>query len=472
MATGEDSKPSAPKTAHDKSMDQRVDQYHREMIHRVKLALTDVDGVLRGKYVDLEKFASIADGYGGFCDCVFGWDVEDELYDNATYTGWHTAYPDALYRLDLSTERRLPDEEVPFFIGEFVDADGKTLHPICPRSLLRRVIAMAESMGYGARIAAEYEFFIFDETPHTLREKGFRDLKPLSPGMFGYSVLRNSGLSDLFNGLMDYCIAIDVPLEGLHCETGPGVWEAAIRHDNALAAADKASLFKTFAKVYFQKRELVATFMAKWSMDYPGQSGHIHQSLYDRRTGRSVFHDDAGRGSMSKVMEHYVAGLQKYMRPFLVMGAPTVNSYTRLVKGAWAPTTASWGLENRTCALRVIPGSPKTQRVEYRIGAADANPYLVIAANLAAGLLGIREKLTLGDPLVGNAYEQEDKLGAELRLPSNLRDSTRNFAASKEAAEVFGDAFVEHFVASREWEVRRYEQAVTDWQLRRYFEIV
>ncbi|MCA9773240.1 MAG: glutamine synthetase [Myxococcales bacterium] len=450
----------------------RIEQYQRETIHRVKLAITDVDGVLRGKYVDLHKFASIAQSHGGFCDCVFGWDIEDQLYDNASFTGWHTAYPDALYKLDADTERRLPDENVPFFIGEFVDSDGHGLHPVCPRSLLRRVLGFAESMGYGAIMAAEYEFFIFDETPHSIREKGYRGLRPLTPGMFGYSVLRNSRHSDLFNGLMDYCLALEIPLEGLHCETGPGVWEAAIRHDDALKAADKASLFKTFSKVFFQKQGLLATFMAKWSMEYPGQSGHIHQSLYDRKTGAALFYDVNGRAMMSKLMESYVAGLQKYLRPFLALCAPTINAYTRLVPGAWAPTTATWGVENRTCALRVIGGSEKAQRVEFRVGSADANPYLAMAANLAAGLLGVREKLTLGDPVVGNAYEVEDRVPPAHRLPSNLRDSVRDLAESREAREAFGADFVEHFVATREWEVRQYEKAVTDWQLRRYFEIV
>lgn len=451
----------------------RLARYEKEGVTRVKLALTDIDGVLRGKYIALEKFASVAASRGGFCDCVLGWDLEDQLYDNAEFTGWHTAYPDAHFGLDLATERRLPDEGgLPFFLGEFVTADGKDLHPICPRSLLKRVLAKAASMGYAATMAAEYEFFLFEETPHSVREKDYRNLRPLSPGMFGYSVIRNSAHSELFNAFMEYCEAMDFGLEGLHCETGPGVWEAAIRHDDALRAADKAVLFKTFAKVFFQKRGLLATFMAKWSEKYPGQSGHIHQSLRDLRTGKSVFYAPKGRAGMSRVMEHYVAGLQRYMKPFLCMAASTVNAYTRLVPGAWAPTTASWGVENRTTALRVIPGSDKSQRVEFRLGAADANPYLVCAANLAAGLLGVERRLELADPVQGNAYEVEPMLPPELKLPSNLRDSVRNFEASEEAAQCFGEAFVRHFVASRDWEVRQYEKAVTDWQLRRYFEIV
>ncbi|MCB1693113.1 MAG: glutamine synthetase [Pseudomonadales bacterium] len=452
---------------------EKVARYKEEGISRVKLGLADIDGVLRGKYISLDKFEAIAGSTSGFCDCVLGWDVDDQLYDNATYTGWHTAFPDALYRLDLTSERRLADEGgMPYFIGEFVADDGASPHPICPRQRLKQTLALLAEAGFAARMSFEYEFFVFDETPHSIREKNYQNLVPLSPGNFGYSVLRTNALSDLFNEFMDHCDALDLPLEGLHCETGPGVWEAAIAVDDALAAADKAALFKTFTKSFFQRQGMVATFMAKWSMDYPGQSGHCHQSLIDLGTGKNAFFDPDGNQGMSAIQAHYVAGLQKYLRPFLAMTAPTINSYTRLVKGAWAPTAATWGFENRTTALRVIRGSEKSQRVEFRLGSADANPYLVACANLASGLLGIQGRLELGSPVVGNAYAIQDELPGEWQLPGNLRDATRAFSASREAREVFGDTFVDHFVASREWEVREYERHVNDWQLRRYFEVI
>lgn len=447
--------------------------WKKEGISRVKLALTDIDGVMRGKYLSLDKFASVAKDGGAFCDCVLGWDSNDKLYDNVRFTGWHTAFPDAHYRLDLASERRLSDEGgIPFFLGEFTDLAGTGRHPLCPRALLQKVLEQAKGMGFGAKIGFEYEFFVFDETPHTIREKGYRNLKPFTPGNFGYSTIRNSVESDIYNGLMDYATSLGCPIEGLHCETGPGVMEAALSADEALRAADNAAIFKTFAKVFFQKRGKLATFMAKWSLDYPGQSGHMHQSLFDLKTGESVMFKPGGREGMSPLMESYVAGMQKFLKPFLCMFAPTVNSYTRLVKGAWAPTTATWGVENRTTALRVIPGSRKSQRVEFRLGAADGNPYLVAAACIASGLLGIEKKLKLGDPVKGSAYAVQDNLPDDLQLPGNLRDSLRNLRASKEAVQVFGKDFVEHFADSREWEVREHEKAITDWQLGRYFEII
>lgn len=462
-------KPSSPS-----DLGEKIAAWQREGITRIKLALTDIDGVMRGKYISLDKFASVAKSGGSFCDCVLGWDMDDKLYDNVSYTGWHTAFPDAPFRLDLSTERRLADEGgIPFFLGEFTDPDGSgKRHPLCPRGLLQRILDRAKGMGYGAKIGFEYEFFVFDETPHTIREKRYKDLKPYTPGNFGYSVLRSSVESDLFTGLMDYQAALDCPIEGLHCETGPGVIEAALASDEALRAADKAAIFKTFTKVFFQKRQKVATFMAKWSLDYPGQSGHMHQSLHSLKTGEPVFHKQGGREGMSPLMESYVAGMQKFLKPFLCLCAPTINSYSRLVKGAWAPTSATWGVENRTTALRVIPGSPKSQRAEFRLGAADGNPYLVAAACLGAGLLGIERKLKLGPAVKGSAYEVQDSLPEGLKLPSNLRDSLGNLRGSAEAKELFGAAFVEHFANSREWEVREYERQITDWQLARYFEII
>ena len=452
--------------------DALIAQYEQENMTRVKLGFTDIDGVLRGKYISLDKFRSVASGTSGFCDCVLGWDVDDQLYNNATFTGWHTAFPDALYRIDLSTERRLQDEHgVPFFLVEFAGDDGE-LHPICPRSRLKHVLQQAADRGYLPRMAFEYEFFIFRETAQSARDKNYQDLVPLSPGNFGYSVLRTMTESDLFNDFMDYCIAHDFPIEGLHCETGPGVWEAAIAVDEAMAAADKAVLFKTFAKAFFQKRGMLATFMAKWSMDYPGQSGHLHQSLFALDSGESVFFDGSADHSMSDVMRHYIGGQQTHMRALLAMTSPTINSYTRLVRGAWAPTAATWGVENRTAALRVITGSEKSQRIEFRVGSADANPYLVAAANIAAGLDGIKHQSEPADPVRGNAYDLQDDLPEGLQLCTNLRDASRAFKASSVAREYLGPVFVDHFAASRDWEAQEYERAVNDWQLKRYFEII
>ena len=449
---------------------QKLTQYHEKGVTKVKLGLTDIDGVLRGKYVGLDKFAGLMEKGGGFCDCVFGWDVDDQLYDDSRYTGWHTGFPDAQYRLVVDSERWLPDENCPFFLGEFVGAD-ESEHPICPRTLLNKVLDRAKANGAMVRSGFEYEFFVFQEDPHSVRDKGYQDLRPLTPGNFGYSVLRNSVESDLFAGLMDYCATFDCSLEGLHCETGPGVWEGALKARLGVDAADRANLFKTFSKVFLQREGLIATFMAKWSMDYPGQSGHFHFSFEDE-AHTNLFYEETAEANMSSMQRHAIGGLQRYLPEWIAMVAPTVNSYTRLVKGAWAPTAATWGIENRTAGIRVIPGGVKSQRIECRIGGADGNPYLVAAAVLGAAVLGIEEKLEPNAAVAGNAYDIQDALPAELQFPTNLRDAASRMARSESAIEVFGAEFVDHFVMSRLWEAREYERHVNSWQLERYFEII
>jgi glutamine synthetase len=435
-------------------------------LSHVKVGVFDVDGIMRGKYMSRAKFISALESGYGFCDVVLGWDCQDQLYDNVKYTGWHTGYPDAPVRLLPETCRPLPFEDNNLlFLSEF----SQQAEQICPRGLLRRVIDKAAKLGFKPYAGFEYEVFFFDETPETIRAKNYRDLKPMAPGWFGYSVIRNSAASDFYRHMLATCEAMDMGIEGLHEETGPGVIEAAIAFDGALASADKAALFKTFVKVLAQRSNMMATFMAKWSRDMPGQSGHIHLSLKDG-DGKPVFYDEAQPHRMSETMRHFVGGQQQLMPELLAMVAPTVNSYRRLIPGFWAPTDSTVGVENRTCALRVIPGSAKSQRVEYRVAAADANPYIILAAALGSGLWGIEHRIE-PEPLVeGNAYDH--KFPERLALPRTLWDAAQRLKGSRMAREYFGDAFVDHFAATREWEEREFRKHITDWELARYFEII
>ena len=440
------------------------------------LGLADIDGVLRGKFVSAGKLRSLRANDGGFCDCVFGWDMDDALYEGAgedAATGWHSGFPDARYRLIGATERTLPDDGAPYFVGEFASDSGGN-HPLCPRTLLRRVLTRARASGLSARAGLEYELFVFKETPASAREKGFRNLEPLTPGNFGYSVLRAAAGADVFAALLRYCAQFRMPIEGLHCETGPGVWEAALEAAEGLEAADRATLFKTFSKAFFQRRGLMATFMAKWSMDYPGQSGHYHFSLLNA-DGDNVFAGAQDDTRLADAARWALGGLCEYTPEFLALLAPTVNSYTRLVQGAWAPTASTWGVDNRTTAFRFVPvrgNDASGQRIECRVGGADANPYLVSAATLGAALLGIEQQLEPPAAVVGNAYDAEDALPATRRFPPTLRAAATRFAESAEAHEMFGTPFVDHFAQSRLWEARQGERNVNSWQLARYFEIV
>ena len=432
----------------------------------IKVGLFDIDGVMRGKYMSKDKFFSSLDSGFAFCDVVLGWDSNDQLVDNVEYTGWHTGYPDAPARIIASSCRSLPFEgEMLLFIAEF---DGEA-EKICPRGILQHTLARASDMGFSVLAAFEYEFFLFNETPHSVREKSYKNLTPFTPGNFGYSVIRNSVHGELYHSLLQLCEAMDMPIEGLHTETGPGVIEAALAYDNGSDAADKAALFKTFTKVWAQHNELMATFMAKWSDQLPGQSGHIHISLKSN-SGEAAFFDSDKDYNMSDTQRHFLAGQQRLMPDFLAMIAPTVNSYSRMVPGLWAPLDATWGVENRTTALRIIPGSEKSQRIEYRLGAADANPHIALAAALASGLYGIEHQLEPLPQVKGNAYEQDHP--AELALPHSLMEAANRLRQSGTAKELFGEHFVEHFAATREWEEREYRKHVSDWELSRYLEII
>lgn len=435
---------------------------------KVKVAITDIDGVLRGKYLHLDKFESAAENGFGFCNVVFGWDAADLCYDNVQYTGWHTGYPDALVRLDPSTYREVPwDGGVPFLLGEFVDEEDQPL-AVCPRQVLKRVVARLAERGFSAVASFEYEFFHFRESPRSLAEKKHHGPEPLTPGMFGYSLLRLSQNREYVNALFDDLGKFGVPLEGLHTETGPGVLEAAIRYADALEAADRAVLFKAATKEIAHRFGIVPSFMAKWNAELPGCSGHIHQSLWDAAGAQNLFYDPRAPNAPSALFESYVAGQLHCLPDLLPLYAPTVNSYKRLVEGAWAPTRANWGFDNRTTALRAIPGGAKGTRLETRVNGSDSNPYLALAAALASGLYGIEKALVPPAAIAGSGYADE----SAVTLPRTLEEATERFEKSPIARELFGDAFVEHFAATRHWEWRRFARAVTDWELERYFEII
>ena len=438
----------------------------RNLTH-IKVGFFDIDGVMLGKYMSRDKFFSSLEHGFSFCDVVLGWDLKDKLYDNVKYTGWHTAYPDAQLKIVPNSCRELLFEDNQLlFIAEF---DGPT-RAICPRNLLHRVIQKSDEMGFDVLAALEYEFFMFDETPESVRAKGFRDLKTISPDFFGYSMIRNTVHAELYQEILNMGEVMDFPIESLHAETGPGVIEAAIAVDHIGFAGDKAALFKTFMKVLAQRNAMMATFMAKWSLNYPGQSGHIHMSLRHKKNSKSAFYDASATHNMSTIQRHFLAGQQQLMPELLAMFAPTVNSYSRLIPGYWAPTHATWGVENRTTALRVIPGSDKSQRIEVRLGSADANPYLALSAALGAGLYGILHKMELTPEIKGNAYQSNPN--SNLMFPVCLNDAAQRLRHSEAAHFLFGTEFVEHFAATREWEVREFSRHITDWELDRYFEII
>jgi glutamine synthetase len=438
-------------------------------VQKVKLAVTDIDGILRGKIISFEKFSSIAEKGFGFCDVIFGWDTADAAYNNAAVTGWHSGYPDAVASIDPQTLRRIPwENEIPFFLADF-SGENSHLSPVCPRTLLKQIRQQATNAGYIANFSQEFEWFNFTDNREELYKNDFRNPQPITTGMFGYSVLRASQQSNYFHDLFDSLRKMNVPLEGLHTETGPGVYEAAITYSEILEAADRAVVFKSSVKEIAYRHGIIASFMAKWNEKLPGCSGHVHQSLWSVDGKENLFYDKKNKKGISPLMESYIAG-QLHCLPFILpMYAPTINSYKRLVEGAWAPTTLTWATDNRTTALRVLAGNTISTRLETRVPGSDANPYLAMAACLASGLYGIQNKLKLKTPATkGNGYADT----ANGELPGNLWEATQAMKASTIAQELFGEKFVTHFTGTREWEWKQFSNAVTDWELKRYFEII
>lgn len=433
----------------------------------IKFGVTDIDGVLRGKIISTKKFLKSLESDIGFCNVIFGWDINDECYDNSKVSGWHTGYPDSFATIDPTSVRKIPWEiDKPFFLADFEQSND--LSDVCPRSLLKRVTNQANKMGLIPKFSAEFEWFNFLETPNSFKEKNYQNPTPITPGMFGYSVLRASQNSAYINQIFDDLYEFGIPLEGIHTETGDGVYEAAITFDDILISADNAALFKTAVKEIAYQHEFMASFMAKWNPELPGCSGHIHQSLWDE-SGGNLFFDGSSQHQISEIMRYYIAGQIHCLPHILPMFAPTTNSYKRYVEGSWSPTSVSWGIENRTTALRVINHSHNSMRIEHRVPGADANPYLSMAAALASGLYGITNKLEIPvTATTGNQYEREE---SEL-LPNYLGDAISKMKASSLANELFGDEFVDHFIRTREWEWKQSQSGDESWEMKRYFELI
>jgi glutamine synthetase len=439
-------------------------------IETVKIGTPDMDGVYRGKRVSAKQFLAGCEGAGfAQCDVIFGWDIAEEVIAGPKLAvgSADTGFADVLLRPDLATFRIVPWERATAaVVCDAYDEHGALL-PQSPRTVLRRVLDRAAKHGFSAKMAVELEMRIFREDQESLRAKGYSGLRPLNPGLNCYSISHASIDDDVVGALRGYMDAYGIEVEGYGREHGEGMYEMNLRYAGALEAADRGMLFKSGAKEVLAQAGAVPTFMAKYSEAVDGCSGHIHQSLW-RDDGGSAFWDAAGDHGMSATLRAYIAGALDTLPELLALYAPNINSYKRYVSGSWAPTAATWGIENRTSSLRAITGSEQAVRVENRVPGADVNSYLGFAASLAGGLSGIERRLTPPPPLQGNVYESTGLTP----LPRTLDEAIALLDASAIARDFLGDAFVDHYVAMRRWEIEKHRRAVTEWERRRYFEQV
>lgn len=437
-------------------------------IETVKIGTPDMDGVYRGKRVSAKTFLDGIDGPGfAQCDVVFGWDIAEEIIDAGLAVGSADGgFADILLRPDLATFRIVPWEPATAaVVCDVFDEHGAPCE-VSPRTALRRVIERARTMGFEPMMSAEFEFRIFREDQESLREKNYTGLRPLNPGLNCYSISHASIDEPPVGAVRRHMDAYGIEIEGYNREHGEGMYEMNLRYCDALEAADRAMLFKSGAKEILSQFGAVPTFMAKYSEDVDGCSGHIHQSLW--HDGANAFYAASAEHHMSETMTRYVAGAHATLPELFALYAPNVNSYRRYVAGSWAPTAATWGIENRTSSLRAIRGSASAARIENRTPGADVNAYLGFAACLAGGLSGIARGLTPPPPMQSNVYAA----GGLTPLPRTLDQAIELLDQSAIARDYLGDAFIDHYVAMRRWEVEKHRRAVTEWERRRYFEQV
>lgn len=438
--------------------------FERHRIRSVQLAMPDIDGLLRGKFVPADFFLeSIAVRGATVPNIVFGWDVQDTLMDCLSFSGWQTGYSDVVLAPDLSTLRPVPwDPGQAIVLCDVTDTTGAPVD-VAPRTVLKRQVERAAAAGLRFTTGYELEFYLYRETPETAAAKGFRGLTPATPGVATFSLHRAAALEDVIGAIRDGMRACDIPILASNTEYGAGQVEINIEHGDALGTADRVALYKNGVRRIAEQHGLLASFMAKVSTDSAGSSAHIHQS--------AVRVDAPDRNAMwggdgpSPVMRQVLAGQLATMREFTVLYCPTVNSYKRRVPGSWSPVSAAWGEDNRTAALRVIARDESSCRMENRVPGADANPYLALAACVAGALHGIEHALEPPAPVLGNAYDQGGP-----PLPRSLAEAVDAFADGQVARPAFGDTFVDHYLATRSWERDRHREAVGDWEVARYFD--
>lgn len=440
--------------------------FERHQIRTVQFGMPDLDGLIRGKFVPADFFLdSVISKGSSIPNIVFGWDIEDTLMDCLDFSGWQTGYSDVVLMPDLSTLRPIPwDPGQAFVLCDVVTTDGQPVE-VAPRTVLKRQVQRAAELGYSVTAGYELEFYLFRETSESVAEKGYRGLRPATPGVATFNLQRAAALEDVVGAIREGMRACDIPILASNTEYGAGQIEINIEHGDVLTTADRVAIYKNGVRRIANQHGCVASFMAKVATNSAGSSAHIHQSLVDLGTpDRNAMWDNEGP---SAVMRHALAGQLKTMPELTAFYCPTVNSYKRRVPGSWAPVSAAWGEDNRTAALRVIANDETSCRMENRLPGADANPYLALSACVASVLHGIENAFEPPAPVVGNAYDQT---GAE--LPRSLAEAITALEQGEVARQAFGDVFVDHFLASRIWERDRHREAVGDWEIRRYLERV
>ncbi|MGI9823340.1 glutamine synthetase family protein [Agromyces sp. Marseille-Q5079] len=432
-------------------------------VDTVIVAFTDMQGRLVGKRVSARLFLDdVAEHGAEACNYLLAVDVEMNTVDGYAMSSWERGYGDMALIPDFTTLRAAPWLEATALVTADLQWLDGTPVEAAPRRILQRQLDRLAERGLTAYVGTELEFIVFDDSFRDAWRKGYRELTPASDYNIDYALLASTRMEPLLRDIRNSMDGAGMYCEGVKGECNLGQQEIAFRYTDALGTCDNHSIYKNGAKEIADRHGKSLTFMAKFN-EREGNSCHIHISL--RGTGgEAVFADDDAPHGMSTLFRHFLGGQLAAMRELTLFSAPNINSYKRYVAGSFAPTAIAWGLDNRTCALRVV-GHGLGMRVENRVPGGDVNQYLAVAALIAAGLHGIDHGIEPGDVFRGNAYESE-----VARVPATLRESADLFAGSAIAREAFGDEVVEHYLNNARVELAAYDAAVTDWERVRGFE--
>lgn len=444
-----------------------LDKYIADKGNRfATVAMTDTNGLLRGQMVSTRSLNSIVKNGMGMAPVTLALDPTDEILGLPGVSDDTSDFHDAQLQLDTSTVRQLPWSKPGHDLLVLSNYTGDTAE-FCPRSILQRVLAKAEAAGYLPRYGIELEYTLFDESADSAREKGYRNLKTATPhkshDLLAYQVLQ----TDWYEAVSEMCIPLKIDLAKMHEEIGGGFLEACIEAGTGLEPADQFVLLKNFLRVLALRQGRSVTFMPRWSEEADSQSAHIHISLKDK-SGKSVFHDSTKTNNVSDTFRHFIGGMQKYMGDLTLLCLPTVNSYRRFAEGTFAPPGLTWGYENRTTCFRVVGHDEDSIRVENRLPGSDTNPYLTVAATIAAGVDGILNKIEPEDEVIGNGYAQQNE-GPD--FSRSMPEAIERIGGSSFATDWFGPRFVEVYAAGRQSQYDEFCTKVPDVELARFFDL-
>ncbi|SEP95565.1 glutamine synthetase family protein [Thalassovita taeanensis] len=434
-------------------------------VDTVLVCIVDMQGRLMGKRFVAQHFVETAWKETHCCNYLLATDLAMATPEGYAATSWRAGYGDYVMKPDLTTIRPMPWlQGTVMVLCDLLDHHTHEEVPHAPRTILKKQIARAEAMGLTPIMATELEFFLFAKSFKQIAASGFRDLEPISDYNEDYNILQTSREEHVMRPLRNHLYAAGIPVENTKGEAEAGQEELNIKYAPAMDTADHHTIAKHATKEIADQQGHAASFLPKWRTDRVGSSSHVHQSMW--KDGQNAFFDPEGEHGMSQMMRHYMAGMIKYAPDMTVFLAPYINSYKRFQRGSFAPTKTVWSVDNRTAGFRLCGENSKSVRVECRIGGSDLNPYLAMAAQLAAGLAGIEEGLELAAPTTGDVYDNEKAR----EVPKTLRDATETLRNSTMLRAAMGDWVIDHYTRAAEWELEEFEQAVTDYELARGFE--